>query len=62
MSGPPFKPLRHLPFWIGLWALAVLGGDDPRARQEAERGHLEHVQGAAAVRQLPAEVQAVSSS
>jgi len=19
------KPLRHLPFWIGLWALAVLG-------------------------------------
>lgn len=25
MSGPPFKPLRHLPFWIGLWALAVLG-------------------------------------
>ena len=25
MSGPPFKPLRHLPFWIGLWALTVLG-------------------------------------
>lgn len=25
MSGPLFKPLRHLPFWIGLWVLAVLG-------------------------------------
>lgn len=25
MSHPLFKPLRHLPFWIGLWTLAVLG-------------------------------------
>ncbi|WP_313254037.1 VanZ family protein [Stenotrophomonas acidaminiphila] len=25
MNRPLFKPLRHLPFWIGLWALAVLG-------------------------------------
>jgi len=25
VSGPLFKPLRHLPFWIGLWVLAVLG-------------------------------------
>lgn len=25
MSRPLFKPLRHLPFWIALWALAVMG-------------------------------------
>jgi len=25
VNRPLFKPLRHLPFWIGLWALAVLG-------------------------------------
>ncbi len=25
MSHTLLKPLRHLPFWIGLWALAVLG-------------------------------------
>ncbi len=24
MNRSPFKPLRHLPFWIALWALAVL--------------------------------------
>jgi VanZ family protein len=25
VSRPLFKPLRHLPFWIALWALAVMG-------------------------------------